>query len=223
MAIKKIFLAAAFALMPFAAGALTVQALATNANAWSSVNPGASVALPNGATWTSAPLQLPNAWFPQIDPCISFCSPFDAGIYGSNQTIGATPLAGWQNIPFWATWQTADRSNVNVLAFDKAQSRLSLLWGSLDSGNLIEFVLNGLVVGSVSGNGLPGITVQNPGRGAALINVVNVAFDELRFSSTSGGFEFANVDASPIPLPLPILGLMSALGALLLLRRRAFA
>lgn len=220
--LKKLAFVFALALAPLSASALTVQTVATDATAWGMVNTAQTVALPNGSSWTSAPLQMPNAWFPQVDPCISFCSPFDPGIFGTNQTIGATPLAGWQSLPFWATWQTADRSNVNVLSFSGVQRSLSLLWGSFDTGNLIEFVLNGTVVGSVAGNQL-GVTVGNPGRGAALVNLSGILFDELRFSSTSGGFEYANLAAAPIPLPLPVAGLAAALGMLGLVRRRRTA
>lgn len=208
-----------FALAPLSAEALTVQTVATDDTAWNMVNASQTVTLPNGATWTSAPLQMPNSWFPQVDPCISFCSPFDPGIYGTNQTIGATPLPGWQQLPFWATWQTADRSNVNVLSFSGIQKGLSLLWGSFDVGNLIEFVLNGVVVGSVAGDQL-GLPVGNPGQGAALVSLTGIQFNELRFSSTLGGFEYANIEASPVPLPLPVAGLGAALLMLGFARRR---
>lgn len=217
---KRLLIALGLVLAPLSAEALTVKTVAQNGAAWQKVNVAQSVALPNGGSWTSAPLQMPNLWFPQVDPCVSFCSPFDPGVYGSNQTIGATPLPGWQQIPFWATWQTADRSNTNSLSFGKAQNNFSLLWGSLDNGNLIEFLLNGQVVGSVAGSQLPGVTIQNPGRGAALIRVSGLTFDQVRFSSTSGGFEFSNVSASPVPLPLPVAGLAGALGLLGLVRRR---
>jgi len=217
---KRLILAAALLMAPFAASAMTVHTVATNANAWNKVNTATTVALPTGATWASAPLQMPNPWFPQVDPCISFCSPFDPGIYGSTQTIGATPLPGWQSLPFWATWQAPAGTNVNVLSFSKAQSSLSLLWGSLDAGNVIEFLLNGQVVGSVSGANIPGVTVKNPGQGAALVRFFNTSFDEVRFSSTSGGFEYSNVTASPVPLPLPILALGSALCLMGLARMR---
>ncbi|MBS0564197.1 MAG: hypothetical protein JSR87_06925 [Proteobacteria bacterium] len=217
---KRLLLAIGLMATPLSAEALTVKTVAQNGAAWQKVNVSQSVALPNGGNWTSAPLQMPNAWFPQIDPCVSFCSPFDPGIYGTSQTIGATPLPGWQTIPFWATWQTPDRSNTNVLSFAKAQNIFSLLWGSLDTGNLIEFLLNGQVVGTLAGDQLPGVAIQNPGRGAALIKVSGLNFDQVRFSSTSGGFEFSNVGASPVPLPLPVAGLAGALGLLGLLRRR---
>ncbi len=220
MFLKKFALTLAVVLAPLAASALTVKTVATNAGAWNALNTANSVALPNGASWTSAPLQMPHPWFPQVDPCISFCSPFDPNIFGTNTNIGATPLAGWQNIPFWATWQTADRSNVNVLSFARAQSSFMLHWGSLDTGNLIELVLNGVIVGTLAGDGIPGVTVQNPGQGSALIRVFNVVFDELRFSSTLGGFEFSNMTASPVPLPLPLAGLAAALGLMGLVRRR---
>lgn len=219
---KKLALIVSLVAAPLTASAATVQTVATDGAAWSMVNTTQTVGLPNGASWTSAPLQMPNVWFPQVDPCISFCSPFDPGVFGTGQTIGSTPLAGWQSLPFWATWQTADRSNVNILSFTGIQRSLSLLWGSFDTGNLIEFVLNGAVVGSVAGNQL-GVSVGNPGRGAALVKLSGIQFDELRFSSTSGGFEYSNLTAAPVPLPLPIAGLAAALGMLGLVRRRRTA
>lgn len=220
MNLTKIVLTLALIAAPLTASALTVKAVATNAAAWNMVNTANTVTLPNGASWTSAPILMPDPAFQQIYPCISFCSPFDPYVFGTNQSIGATPLAGWQNLPFWATWQDPSGANVNVLSFAKAQSSMSLLWGSLDTGNLIELVLNGIVVGSVGGGGIPGVTVQNPGRGAALVSIFNTTFDELRFSSTSGGFEFSNVTASPVPLPLPLAALTSALGLMGLMKRR---
>jgi hypothetical protein len=219
---KKLALIVSLVAAPLTASAVTVQTVATDGAAWSMVNTTQTVGLPNGASWTSAPLQMPNVWFPQVDPCISFCSPFDPGVFGTGQTIGSTPLAGWQSLPFWATWQTADRSNVNILSFTGIQRSLPALWGSFDAGNLIEFVLNGAVVGSVAGNQL-GVSVGNPGRGAALVKLSGIQFDELRFSSTSGGFEYSNLTAAPVPLPLPIAGLAAALGMLGLVRRRRTA
>ncbi len=217
---KKFLLALAVSIAPMAASALTVQTVATNANAWNAVNPANSLTLPNGGSWTSAPVQMPNAGFPQVNPCISFCSPFDPGIFGTTGNIGATPLANWDQIPFWATWQAPAGSNTNVLSFSRAQSSFSMLWGSMDIGNVLEFVLNGVVVGSINGGNLPGVTVGNPGQGAALVRIFNLAYDQVRFSSTNGGFEYANVTASPVPLPLPIAGLLAGLGALGLVKRR---
>lgn len=214
-------IAAAFfiSLLPISASALTVQTVATNDAAWNMVNTSQTVALPNGSTWTSAPVRMPDANFAQIDPCISFCSPFDPKVFGTGASIGATPLAGWQQLPFWATWQTPDRSNTNVLSFAGIQKSLNFLWGSFDAGNLIELVLNGAVVGTVAGNQL-GVPVGNPGRGAALVNISGITFNEVRFSSTSGGFEYANLQAAPVPLPLPVAGLAAALALMGLVRAR---
>lgn len=217
--LKKFITILALVAAPVGASALTVQTVATDGNAWASVNTSQTVKLPNGATWTSAPLKMPNLWFPQVDPCVSFCSPFDPGIFGTNQTIGATPLGGWQQLPFWATWQAPVGSNTNILSFAGVQRSLTLLWGSFDVGNLIELVLNGKVVGTVAGNQL-GVPVSSPGRGAALVTLSSVKFNELRFSSTSGGFEFTNVQTAPVPLPLPAAGLAAGLGMIAMLRRR---
>lgn len=217
---KTIVASIAVVLAPLTANALTVNTVAQDAAAWNKVNTTQTVAMPTGSTWTSAPVKMPDAYFPQIDPCVSFCSPFDPGIFGTGSNIGATPLANWQDLPFWATWQQADGSNTNVLSFGKAQNEFRMLWGSMDNGNLLEFLLNGTVVGSLTGAQLPGVTVGNPGQGAALIRVFGLSYDQVRFSSTSGAFEFSNVQASPVPLPLPVAGLAAALGALTFFRRR---
>ncbi|MGB3148604.1 MAG: hypothetical protein WBA91_12740 [Paracoccaceae bacterium] len=210
---RKILLGFCLCALPFAAPAMTVQTIATDAAAWGLVDTTQTITLPSGATWTSAPLLIPNKQFAQVDPCVSFCSPFDNNIYGTNQTIPGTPPSGWQTLPFWATWQWPDGSNVNSLSFSTAQRSLSLLWGSVDVGNLIQLLLNGQVVGQVAGNGL-GVQVGSPGRGAALVLIGGTAFDEVRFSSTLGGFEFTNIVTAPVPLPLPVLALAGALGML---------
>ena len=87
-------------------------------------------------------------------------------------------------------------------AFGDGETRVSVLPAQA-GGSLIRNA-NGVVVGSINGGNLPGVTVGNPGQGAALVRIFNLAYDQVRFSSTNGGFEYANVTASPVPLPLPI-------------------
>jgi hypothetical protein len=211
------------------AGAVTVTVLGTNAGAWSQVDPEQSTALPTGASWAVAPDVLPNDHFPVISPCESACSPFDPFVFGSDPAEqvadGASDAAleGWPSIPFFVAWQADPRQPEDervTLSFLQTMTSFQFLWGSPDAGNLIEFLLGDTVVAFLSGTQALGDFVNNPGQGAALVRFSDVRFDGLRFSSTSGGFEWANMLATPIPLPPAGLLLLGGLGALGFAARR---
>ena len=177
--------------------------------------------LPN-ATYGIAPGEV-------ADPCMYACSPFYSGVLGAPTTAGAT---GWETTPFFTVFDTHDSvastMQQAVLTFSKAQTALSILWGTPDYKNLIEFSLGGKVVASFWGADFnwfwetdPGI-VTHPGAGAALLRLSGFTFDSVRFAtwSDTGSFEFSNITASPVPLPPAILALFAALGSLVVVSRR---
>ena len=195
---------------PAAGNAATVSVLGTNAAAWSLVDPLATTRLGADASWTVAPETLPSAVWPDIDPCVSACSPFDPKVYGSGEVIDSAPLAGWHALAFFAVW--AGQANQASLQFSRPQTALQLLWGSLDSTNLIEFFL-GDAVTTVAGSDLPAGLVKDPGQGAALVRISGLKFDRLRFTSESGAFEMSNITTA-VPLPPALLLLAGAFGLL---------
>ena len=242
-----VFASAATVSVPQMGGtSLTATVSGVDATAWAKADQAKSIALPASASWTTSPWTLPSADFPIDpaiamidDPCRNACSPYYGGSLGSYDPANVVAADGWQTTPFYTVFapRAGDASFVNqaVLGFDRTQSAVSLLWGSPDASNLIEFFLHGTVVAQFWGADFgyfhdtdPGI-LGMPGRGAALLSLSGIAFDGLRFASwvEGGSFEFANIETAPaaVPLPAALPVLLSALAALALFagRRRKAA
>ena len=98
---------------------------------------------------------------------------------------------------------------------------LSLVWGSPDTYNTLEFYdANGLV-DTVLGGTILG--ANGPGNiGNSLVNIATLfAFNKVVFKSTQAAFEYANLtNMAPVPLPAGGLLLLGGLGGLVALRRR---
>lgn len=218
--------------LPQVGGTLNVTVSARAADAWAAVSLSSSSDLPAGSAWQagSAIEQLPSAAYPidlgtdpdnPLDPCRNACSPFYGGVY-DQPPFASTGASGWETVPFWTVFApdagSAASMNQAVLAFDGSRSSLSLLWGSADDTNRLEFLLGDAVVGTFWGAefgwfGAPDI-VMHPGQSAVLVSFDGIAFDALRFTAYQGGgsFEFSNVVA-PVPLPAGIVLLLTGLGA----------
>ena len=106
------------------------------------------------------------------------------------------------------------------------QSTFTLLWGSIDSYNSIEFLLGGVSQLLYTGTDLINQSLFDPLSGTgpnyeqvALVNFSNFAngFDKVTFKSTQAAFEMA---LPPVPVPAAGLLLLGALGGLAALRRR---
>ena len=165
--------------------------------------------------------------------------------YGANDPIGST----WSSDPYIAAGNVSGQAqspfnNTGLLAtqdyfvvggngvpspvsltFDAAKSFFSLLWGSIDSYNTIAFFDAGnnliedytgteiVALGSLGGspNNFEQVAVVNFGFGA------NELVKRVQFTSTNKAFEFA---LAPVPLPAGGLLLLTALGGLVVARRR---
>ncbi|MCC5888559.1 MAG: hypothetical protein JJT88_19150 [Gammaproteobacteria bacterium] len=106
--------------------------------------------------------------------------------------------------------------------FGYATNSFGMLWGSVDSYNLFEFLLNGSIVGSVSGTQVAnsvGVTATtntgnfNIDRFVRFDGVGSTEFDSIRFRTTNFGFEteFHHV-AEPTSVPGPMPMALFALG-----------
>jgi hypothetical protein len=100
---------------------------------------------------------------------------------------------------------------------------LKFVWGTPDTFNYVEFYRAGKLIDTIKGFGngkniaLPTLLVTEIGDEGG--------FDTVRFGSKGVAFEFSNIEVGPSPIPVPAAGLMllTALGGMALLRRRAAA
>lgn len=103
--------------------------------------------------------------------------------------------------------------------FDEVQTGMSLIWGSPDD-------YNDLIITLFGGGGttvINGADVQGPvGILASLVTITDVLFEKVTFTSGKNAFEFANLTTSTsVPLPAGILLMVTALGGLVLVRRKS--
>ena len=171
---------------------------------------------PTGATWTDDPT------VPFGSSRGLFQSPFHSNeltatnsyfsvggpIAPNDPTLPASPS------PASLIWSAGDE-----------QSSISLLWGSIDTFNLLNFKNNGTLVYSLTGTAVANLInstfgtslTANSSGGFGAVALLSIAFsggdvfDELQFISTSAAFEFALAVPPPISslaVPSPTNGLL---------------
>jgi hypothetical protein len=171
---------------------------------------------PTGATWTDDPT------VPYGSSRGLFQSPFHSNeltatnsyfsvggpIVANDPTLPASPS------PASLIWSAGDE-----------QSSISLLWGSIDTFNLLNFKNNGTLVYSLTGTAVANLInstfgtslTANSSGGFGAVALLSIAFsggdvfDELQFVSTAAAFEFALDVPPPIStfaVPTPANGLM---------------
>lgn len=179
---------------------------------------------PVGASWDKDPTVTP----PPGSVPGEYKSPF-----------ANTPLADTQSYFSVAKGDKNDGNGTTSparLTFKAPQSMLKLLWGSLDNYQKIEFFSGATKLFSLTGQKEAtdrGYTPPNPAKpqNYEVVELVKFSnfrdrannpamFDSVVFSSTGKSMEFA---LAPIPLPAGGLLLLTALGGVVMLRRRKAA
>lgn len=105
----------------------------------------------------------------------------------------------WEGTAFenTATYNSVEAGGFAEYVFGSARSFFSLMWGSPDDYNTLEFLLGGISQGTLTGD-----QVDDPppaGTGFVNVFVTDVSFDTVRFTSTQDAFEYAEVSAVPLP------------------------
>jgi len=110
-------------------------------------------------------------------------------------------------------------NNINpaTLTFGKDQTSFSMLWGSIDTWNVLQFFNNNVLTFTATGN----VNV-NPATqiDAYFVSIGSILFDKVVFTSNTAAFEVSNIQTTPVPVPAAGLLLIGALGGLAFLRRR---
>ncbi|MEH6591277.1 MAG: VPLPA-CTERM sorting domain-containing protein [Halioglobus sp.] len=152
-----------------------------------------------GAVTTSESLDIPGEW--TTAPSERFGSSGQAR--SPFEPFDGNTLDGWESIGYWSVGPSSETTEA-VMTFSGERTGLSLLWGSVDSYNSIEFYKNGDVVDTVLGSSVE--TLAPNGLDAALVSISAVTFDEVHFISDTNAFEFSNVAAVPVPAAVWLFG-----------------
>ncbi|EDM72758.1 hypothetical protein RAZWK3B_01020 [Roseobacter sp. AzwK-3b] len=207
---------AAFALTGAASAATFVVVGANAPESWSEVDLNNTTTLSPGAAWMAAPSTETNSFGGQ------YKSPFDPRSADNGVDVpAADQIANWQQIEYFTVGSPNLVQSPAVMTVAPNSAFLSLLWGSVDLYNAIEFYAGGSLVETVSGADIFASGGEPAASGAAFVKISGFNFDEVKFYSNfglSGGtdqpaFEFSNVVAA-VPLPAGGLLLLTALGGL---------
>jgi hypothetical protein len=87
-----------------------------------------------------------------------------------------------------------------TLNFGAAYNYLGILWGSVDSYNMLRLYLGGDLVATISGGDVTSNPDGNQGLGGTYyVNITGVSFDKVIATSSEYAFEFDNVAYGAIP------------------------
>lgn len=137
-------------------------------------------------------------------------------VSGSISGVRRTP---WEGTPLASTglYTSVSANSSATYVFGSAMKAVSFLWGSPDTYNNLDISLSAGGTEIVNG-----ALIQPPvAVGAKYVTLSGVgAFDSVTFRSGQNAFEFANLEATPVPLPAGVLLLGGALAGLGAVRRR---
>ncbi len=216
------------AIAVLAGGCLVSLAGARSAQAQITVDESLTGVPTPGFTTVTMPGALGIATFTSGDATVTFNgTASDQGVVnGTVPSLHAEPIIGPSGDGYAGNYlSTGDTGFINI-SFASPQLSLALLWGSVDLSNQIEFLNNGIVVGTVTGANIDALADGNEGYGGSFYVLLNssAVFDDIELSSGIVSFESAELEVNPTNFNVPepdSLGMVGAgLLGLVLARRR---
>ena len=198
---RMIIAAAMIVYMPVAANAYTINAINDTNDAHAAVNVANSLVIPG--VFTNAPTTFASG----ISIAGITRSPFE----NDDESIDFVSLPAYYSVGIDGSYYP--NGNSATLDLGGLTTEFSLLWGSPDSYNTLELLLDDVTVLTI-----PGSLFSIPAFGASFVSIAAESsaefFNGVRFSSAGNAFEFSNMGVTPIPLPPTLLLLLGALATL---------
>ena len=199
---NRMIIAAAMAVcMPVAANAFTINAINDTNDAHAAVDVTDSLVIPG--VFTNAPTTVASG----VSIAGVARSPFE----NDDESIDFVSLPAYYSVGVDGSYYPNGTSA--TLDLGGLATEFSLLWGSPDSYNTLELLLDDVTVLTVIGD-----LFFIPEFGASFVSIAAEGsaelFNGVRFSSAGNAFEFSSVSLTPIPLPPSLLLLLGALAAL---------
>jgi hypothetical protein len=189
-----------------AASAATVTVESEVPASWAAVDINATVATPLGGTWVDEPTVR------SLGTVSGSRSPFEP--FDGNDISTTYPGTNWEDIEYWSIGPGSE-ANSATMNFSSTQTGLSLLWGSVDTYNEIDFFDDNGFVETVTGSDVAVVTSRF---GAAFVSITGISFNQIVLRSNTAAFEFSSITTVPLPAAAWLFG--SALLGLVAVARR---
>ena len=158
-------------------------------------------------------------------PLVAFSNPLADSFTGTiNENVTDPGLVPGRRSPWEGTALDgsvySSITGTATYVFDSLRTSFSLVWGSPDSYNSLQFYNGNTLVATVLGSSIGGCCGFNVANSS--VKISGLQFDSVVFVSGTPAFEYANISAA-VPLPAVGLLLIGGLAGLAALRRRKAA